>query len=205
MLALRQQFLSNRPKRNRDEVMNLRQNLFGNSDTKENLSFAQEELAKAPKAFNQRWNFDVDAGTPTEGSYQWELIHEAAKQALDTSGRLTCLTTISSASKSPATSPNVFPSTSSSSSTTTRRAITTTTFSTTTTPTAVISKKCVKRLQKSVPNKAPKLITDYFKDSKTTTNTTTTKSKVKEVPDERDSSVSSRVVEILKIRSMNVR
>ncbi|XP_066939631.1 uncharacterized protein dap [Macrobrachium rosenbergii] len=218
MLELRQQFLM-RPKKNRDQVTNLRQNLFGSSPSakKENLAFADEELSKMTQADSQRWNFDIDAGTPVEeGHYHWELIHET-NQALDTSGRLTCLTrkfaspvmitssdSSSSLSNGFDTSSVMTPfmsssSSSSASSAISKRAITTTTFSTSTTPTPVISKKCVKRLQKPVPSKVPKLITDYFKESKPVP------VKYKDLVPEEKEVVSNRIVEILKIKSMNVR
>ncbi|XP_064102843.1 uncharacterized protein DDB_G0271670-like [Macrobrachium nipponense] len=224
MLELRQQFLM-RPKKNRDQVTNLRQNLFGSSSSpsakKENLAFADEELSKMTQADSQRWNFDIDAGTPMEeGHYHWELIHET-NQALDTSGRLTCLTRkfaspamneSSDSSSSSSSLPNGFATSSvmtpfmssssspSSSSSSSKRAITTTTFSTSTTPTPVISKKCVKRLQsKSVASKVPKLITDYFRESKPVP------VKYKDMVPEEKEVVSNRIVEILKIKSMNVR
>ncbi|XP_068246776.1 uncharacterized protein [Palaemon carinicauda] len=212
MLELRQQFLM-RPKKNCDQVTNLRQNLFGTcpSAKKENMAFAEEELSKMTQADSQRWNFDIDAGTPTEGQYHWELINET-NQALDTSGRLTCLTrkfassTLNKSSGNSGSLANGFATSSmtpfmssSASSPISKTAITTTTFSTSTTPTPVISKKCVKRLQKPAPSKVPKLITDYFKESKPVC------VKYKDRVAEEKDVVSNRMVEILKIKSMNVR
>lgn len=218
MLELRQQFLS-RPKKNRDQVVNLQQNLFGSiNNKKENLLYAQEELAKMSQADCQRWNFDFDSGRPLNeeeegggggGQYHWQLLDNTTHRVLDTSGRLTCLTTFgassssssSNSSTSSATSPTSLPSSSSSSSLSSpssKRAVTVTTFSTSTTPTPVISKKCVKRLQKSVNNRVPKLITDYFRESKSGSIRYQSK-------DESDVSVSNRLLDILKIRSMNVR
>ncbi|XP_071522672.1 uncharacterized protein [Panulirus ornatus] len=183
MLELRRQFLPSSAS-SQERSLHLRRNLFGPIDHEENLRFVREEMDKLAQVDCQRWNFDFQSGKPLEGRYEWQEVDENVPQAYELP-TLACRT-----SKAPSTTSNT---------TTSRNA-------------PRRNGKSLKRLHNKVPGKGvaaaaatQKLCTDYFRPVKVSRRVCSSKQNIGNETPANTKSVNSKLSDVLKIRSMNVR
>ncbi|KAG7159073.1 cyclin-dependent kinase inhibitor 1B-like [Homarus americanus] len=190
MLELRRQLVASSSSSNttRDPPpLHLSRNLFGTVDLQHNLKFAQQEMDKIHQADSKRWNFDFLAEKPKDGDYKWQKVDENTPQTCNIP-RLTCRTPRTTTTTSSSTSTD---STFTSTHTTSRR-----------------NNKGVKRLHKKPSGKVTqKLCTDFFKQVKVSKNPCVSNEQ-KDAGAEvtaNTQSVSIKLSDVLKIRSLNVR